>query len=115
MQMVTSRLDSLRPARFSPCRRPRHRRLRVVVSRGAGRAASRLPVLGAEPPVARGAPGPIASPLALAIRLLGVAAAVAYAVSRGAPRAVAFITRRIDGMAHVRTEPTGELIPPRTM
>jgi signal transduction histidine kinase len=47
--------------------------------------------------------------------LLGVASAVAYAVSRDVTRDVDFVTRRVSGMAQVRTEPTGELIPARTM
>ena len=82
---------------------------------GAARDAPRLVVLVAEPLVAQGAPGLVTALLALAIMLLGVAAAVAYAVSRDVTRDVDFVTRRIDGMAQVRTEPTGELIPPRTM
>jgi signal transduction histidine kinase len=77
--------------------------------------APRLVVLVAEPPSAQGAPGLVTALLALAIMLLGVAAAVAYAVSRDVTRDVDFVTRRVLGMAQVRTEPTGELIPARTM
>ena len=82
---------------------------------GGARDAPRIVVLVAEPPVAQGAPALVTSLLALAVMLLGVAAAVAYAVSRDVTRDVDFVTRRIDGMAQVRTEPTGELIPARTM
>ena len=82
---------------------------------GGARDAPRIVVLVAEPPVAQGAPALVTSLLALAVILLGVAAAVAYAVSRDVTRDVDFVTRRIDGMAQVRTEPTGELIPARTM
>jgi signal transduction histidine kinase len=82
---------------------------------GAATDAPRIVVLVAEPPIAQGAPALVTSLLALAVMLLGVAAAVAYAVSRDVTRDVDFVTRRIDGMAQVRTEPTGELIPARTM
>jgi signal transduction histidine kinase len=53
--------------------------------------------------------------LALAVLLLGVAASVAYAVSRDVVRDVEFVTRRVRTMAQIRTEPTGELVPARTM
>lgn len=82
---------------------------------GAARDAPRLVVLVAEPPVAQGAPALVSALLALTTMLLGVAAAVAYAVSRDVTRDVDFVTRRVSGMAQVRTEPTGELIPARTM
>ena len=82
---------------------------------GVTKDALRLVVLVPEPPVAQGASSLMSALLALATMLLGVAAAVAYAVSRDVTRDVDFVTRRIDGMAQVRTEPTGELIPARTM
>jgi signal transduction histidine kinase len=85
---------------------------------GAARGApesTRLVVLVAEPPVAQGASALVSALLALTTMLLGVAAAVAYAVSRDVTRDVDFVTRRVSGMAQVRTEPTGELIPARTM
>ena len=82
---------------------------------GPASDAPRLVVLVAEPPTSQGAPGLVTALLALAVLLLGVAAAVAYAVSRDVTRDVDFVTHRIDGMAQVRTEPTGELIPARTM
>lgn len=82
---------------------------------GAGRDGPRLVVLVAEPPVAQGAPALVSALVALTTMLLGVATAVAYAVSRDVTRDVDFVTRRVSGMAQVRTEPTGELIPARTM
>jgi signal transduction histidine kinase len=82
---------------------------------GSARDAQRLVVLVAEPPVAPVAPALISALLALTTILLGVAATVAYAVSRDVTRDVDFVTHRVAGMSHVRTEPTGELIPARTM
>jgi signal transduction histidine kinase len=82
---------------------------------GAEAAAPRLVVLVSEPPAAQGAPGLMSALLALTTMLLGVAATVAYAVSRDVTRDVDFVTHRVSGMAQVRTEPTGELIPARTM
>jgi len=82
---------------------------------GQDAGAPRLVVLVAEPPAARGAPALVTALLALATLLLGVASAVAYAVSRDVTRDVDFVTHRVAGMAQVRTEPTGELIPARTM
>ena len=94
---------------------PRSRALRGAPDRHAAarRATSRRARRRAATP--QGAPGLVTALLALAVMLLGVAAAVAYAVSRDVTRDVDFVTRRIDGMAQVRTEPTGELIPARTM
>jgi signal transduction histidine kinase len=82
---------------------------------GAGPDAPQVVALVPEPSAAHGAPGLISALVALATILLGVAAAVAYAVSRDVTRDVDFVTRRVQGMTQVRTEPTGELIPPRTM
>jgi signal transduction histidine kinase len=82
---------------------------------GAGAGAQRVVVLVAEPSAAQGATALVSALGALAIMLLGVAAAVAYAVSRDVTRDVDFVTHRVRGMAQVRTEPTGELIPARTM
>lgn len=87
----------------------------AVRSIGAGPGAPRLVVIVAEPSSARGAPALVTALLALATLLLGVAATVAYAVSRDVSRDVDFVTHRVHGMAQVRTEPTGELIPVRTM
>ncbi len=77
--------------------------------------AARLVVLVPEPRAAQGANALVIALTALAVLLLGVAAAVAYAVSRDVTRDVAFVTDRVRTMAQVRTEPTGELIPPRAM
>jgi|GEM_PF-302129 len=77
--------------------------------------APRLVVLVPEPRAAVGANALASALAALAVLLLGVAAGVAYAVSRDVTRDVDFITDRVRTMAQVRTEPTGELIPLRTM
>jgi signal transduction histidine kinase len=77
--------------------------------------APRVVALVAEPSSAQGAPALVTALLALVTLLLGVAATVAYAVSRDVARDVEFVTGRVRGMAQVRTEPTGELIPARTM
>ncbi len=87
----------------------------AVRSVGTGAAAPRLIVFVAEPLATHGARELVSALAALVVILLGVAATVAYAVSRDVTRDVDFVTRRVAGMAHVRTEPTGELIPPRTM
>lgn len=78
-------------------------------------ANQKLVVLVAEPRAAQGAPALVSALVALVVLLLGVAATVAYAVSRDVVRDVDFVTDRVRGMAQVRTEPTGELIPVRTM
>ena len=75
----------------------------------------RLVVLVPEPRVAVGSRAHASALAALAVRLQGVAATVAYAVSRDVTRDVDFVTHRVRTMAQVRTEPTGELIPTRTM
>ncbi|MBX3214364.1 MAG: HAMP domain-containing histidine kinase [Labilithrix sp.] len=82
---------------------------------GAGPDAPRLVVLVPEPRAAVGVSALASALAALAVLLLGVAAGVAYAVSRDVMRDVDFVTRRVRAMAQVRTEPTGELIPARTM
>jgi len=86
-----------------------------VRSIGADARAPRLVVFVAEPSAAHGAPALVTALLALTTMLLGVAAAVAYAVSRDVTRDVDYLTHRVTGMAQVRTEPTGELVPARTM
>jgi hypothetical protein len=83
--------------------------------RPVGTAGQKLVVLVAEPRAAQGAPALVSALVALVVLLLGVAATVAYAVSRDVVRDVDFVTHRVRGMAQVRTEPTGELIPVRTM
>ena len=87
----------------------------VVRPVGPAPDSPRLIVLVAEPPAAQGAPALVSALVALTVMLLGVAAAVAYAVSRDVTRDIDFVTHRVAGMAQVRTEPTGELIPARTM
>ena len=79
------------------------------------RNAPRLVVLVPEPRAAASANALASALAALAVLLLGVAAGVAYAVSRDVVRDVEFVTHRVRTMAQVRTEPTGELIPARTM
>lgn len=77
--------------------------------------APRLIVLVPEPRAAIFADALALALIALAVLLLGVAAAVAYAVSRDFVRDLGFITHRVRTMAQIRTEPTGELVPQRTM
>jgi len=67
-----------------------------------------------EPSAPEGAPALLRALVALTL-LVGVAAAVAYAVARDADRDVEFVGRRVRGMIHVRSEPTGEAVPVRTM
>jgi signal transduction histidine kinase len=76
---------------------------------------TKLVVLVREPRAAAGAPALVSALVALVVLLLGVAAAMGHAVSRDVVRDVDFITDRVRGMAHVRSEPTGELIPLRTV
>jgi signal transduction histidine kinase len=68
-----------------------------------------------EPGAPEGAPALLRALIALTTLLVGVAAAVAYAVSRDANRDVDFVGERVRGMVHVRSEPTGESVPVRTM
>jgi signal transduction histidine kinase len=75
----------------------------------------RLLVLVPEPRIAEGESSLISALAALTVLLLGVAAGVAYAVSRDVTRDVDFVTDRVRTMAQIRTEPTGELIPARTI
>lgn len=78
-------------------------------------AAPRLVVLVPEPRAVAGESPFLLALGALAVLFLGVAAAVAYAVSRDVVRDVAFVTDRVRTMAQIRAEPTGELIPARTI
>jgi signal transduction histidine kinase len=68
-----------------------------------------------EPSAPEGAPALLRALVALTTLLVGVAAAVAYAVARDANRDVEFVGGRVRGMIHVRSEPTGEAVPVRTM
>ena len=62
-------------------------------------------------------PGPalLRALIALTTLLVAVAAAVAYALARDANRDVDFVADRVRGMVHVRSEPTGEAVPVRTI
>ena len=82
---------------------------------GPPEAGDRLLVLVPEPRIAEGASALSSALAALTVLLLGVAAGVAYAVSRDVTRDVDFVTDRVRTMAQIRTEPTGELIPARTI
>jgi signal transduction histidine kinase len=53
--------------------------------------------------------------VALTAMLVVVAAAVAYAVTQDANKDVDFVARRVGGMVHVRSEPTGEAVPVRSI
>ena len=68
-----------------------------------------------EPSAPGGAPALLRALVALTTLLVGVATAVAYAVSRDANKDVDFVAERVRGMVHVRSEPTGEAVPVRTM
>lgn len=68
-----------------------------------------------QPAAPEGAPALVRALVALTALLSGVAAAVAYAVARDANRDVGFVAERVRGMVHVRTEPTGEEVPVRTV
>jgi signal transduction histidine kinase len=68
-----------------------------------------------EPSAPEGGPALLRALIALTTLLVGVAAAVAYAVARDASKDVDFLAERIRGMIHVRSEPTGEAVPVRTM
>ncbi len=67
------------------------------------------------PSVPEAAPALLTGLIALTILLVGVAAIVAYAVALDADRDVGFVTGRVAGMTQVRSEPTGEPVPVRTM
>ncbi len=67
------------------------------------------------PRTPEGEPALLRALIALTTLLVGVAAAVAYAVARDANTDVEFVGRRVRGMIHVRSEPAGEAVPVRTM
>jgi signal transduction histidine kinase len=67
------------------------------------------------PSAPEGGPPFVRALIALTTLLVGVAAAVAYSVSRDANRDVEFVAARVRGMADVRSEPAGEAVPVRTM
>jgi signal transduction histidine kinase len=68
-----------------------------------------------EPSAPEAAPALVRALVALTTLLVAVAAAVAYAVASDANRDVEFVGERVRGMVHVRSEPTGEAVPVRTM
>jgi signal transduction histidine kinase len=68
-----------------------------------------------EPSAPEAAPALLRALIALTTLLVGVAAAVAYAVGRDANKDVEFVAERVRGMLHVRSEPAGEAVPVRTM
>ena len=82
---------------------------------GSSPAPLQLVAFVQQPNAPGGTPAFVTALLALTTLLIGVAAAVAYAVARDANKDVDFVTRRVAGMAHVRTEPAGEAVPVRTM
>jgi signal transduction histidine kinase len=105
--------------------------LRKVVERGRGEAATAVgrarfaaaPLGGGQrvvafvraPTTPEGAAAFVTALLALTTLLVSVAGVVAWAVARDANKDVDFVVKRVSGMAHVRTEPTGEPVPLRTM
>ncbi len=76
---------------------------------------SRLLVLVPVPSTPEGTSPLITALLALSTLLVGVATIVAFAVARDAEQDIVFVTRRILGMALVRSEPAGEPVPVRAM
>lgn len=68
-----------------------------------------------EPSTPEGGPALLRAVIALTTLLVGVAAAVAFAVARDANKDVDFLARRVREMIHVRSEPAGEAVPVRTM
>jgi signal transduction histidine kinase len=92
-------------------------RTRFAVRPLGGDAASGREIVAfvREPTESEGAPALISALLALTTLLVGVAATVAYLVARDANTDVGFVTHRVQGMARVRSEPTGEPVPVRTM
>jgi signal transduction histidine kinase len=102
-----------------------------VVARGAGEAItglgrvrySAVPLDGRqwlvafvrEPSAPEGEAALLRALIALTTLLVGVAAAVAYAVAHDVNSDVLFVGQRVRGMTHVRSEPAGEAVPVRTM
>jgi signal transduction histidine kinase len=94
---------------------------------GLGRTRYAVRPIGAQPAVhhvvafvrapsaPEGGPSLITALIALTTLLIGVAATFAYAVARDANLDVEFLGTRVRAMARVRSEPTGEPVPVRTM
>ena len=68
-----------------------------------------------EPSAPEGEAALLRALVALTTLLVGVAAAVAYAVAHDANSDVLFVGQRVREMTHVRSEPAGEAVPVRTM
>jgi signal transduction histidine kinase len=68
-----------------------------------------------EPSAPEAAPALVRALLALTTLLIGIAAIVAFAVVRDANKDVDFVAKRVREMMLVRSEPTGEAVPIRTM
>ncbi len=68
-----------------------------------------------EPATPEGGSALIRALIALTTLLVGVAAAVAYAVARDASKDVEYVARRVRNMLQVRSEPTGEPVPVRSI
>jgi signal transduction histidine kinase len=91
-------------------------RTRFAVSPLEPRTARRyLVAFVAQPARPSGEPALVSALVALTALLIGGAATVAYAVARDANADIGFVTGRVLGMAHVRSEPTGEPVPLRTL
>jgi signal transduction histidine kinase len=69
----------------------------------------------AKPAASGGTSALLTALIALTTLLVGVATTVAYAVARDSNADIGFITDRVRGMARVRTEPTGEPVPMRSL
>jgi signal transduction histidine kinase len=127
--VVSSKGEVVVDASLGP---PDRAALELFVVAHAGEAVTRLgrvrfasePVAGTrdtllafvrEPVAPEGASELLRALVALTTLLVGVAAAVAYAVARDANKDVEFLGERVRGMVQVRSEPAGEAVPVRTM
>jgi signal transduction histidine kinase len=90
-------------------------RVRFAASTLDARPSRDLIVFVREPRAPDGGPALLRALVALTALLVGVAAAVAYAVARDANRDVDFVAGRVRAMIHVRSEPTGVAVPVRTL
>jgi signal transduction histidine kinase len=79
------------------------------------RAGPWLVLVMRKPPALEGEAHLGESLVALTTLLVFAAAAVAFSVTRDAGRDIDYVTRRIEGMVQVRSEPTGELVPVRAI
>jgi signal transduction histidine kinase len=90
-------------------------RARFAIQPIAGAAPATLVAFVRQPAAPGGVPDLLRALVALTALLIGVAAAVAYAVAHDAHRDVEFVGGRVREMVHLRAEPTGEPVPVRTM